>query len=199
MVTTGDPHVGGLADVGVLEQALWRVPRSARWAVPVAAVAFRGAATSPIDPRLRALVLLRAATRDAAPFWRARAEADAARAGVSPELVTLLETDEWDRAGGLDERERAAIHWGDAVVRRLARRDARAFADLQRLFTEEEIVELTLVASLAACFHRFTNALRLPPPSSPAPVPDGPVTTEALRQWTTIMFDDPPPGPEAPA
>lgn len=176
------------AEIG---RELGLVPRSGRWALPVLAAAFRGTEGSTVEPRVRALMLLRQAAHDRAPFWRRSFESAALALGVPRDVVTVVQGDEWEWAPGLTDRERAAVQWGDRVARRLARRDAGAYTDLCAAFSPDEVVELTLVASLAACFHRFTNAVRLdgtaPEELTPAP---GPVAERDLAWWAAHMFDD---------
>ena len=173
---------------GVLDQ----VPRASRWLIPAWASAFRGTEVSTIEPRARALLLLRVASIDRSAFWRIELEAAAGAIGITTQEVTQVESDEWEVTPGFTARERAAVLWGDRVARRLARRDARAYEAVRAEFSELELVELTLIAALAAMADRFTNALRVPPdlPIGMTPA-NGPVTEAALGEWTAAMF-----GPE---
>jgi alkylhydroperoxidase family enzyme len=170
-----------------LVAVLAEVPRSARWLLPVIAASVQGTPQSAIEARIRALMLLRCAALERSPYWRVHCETAARQVGVTPEEITLIGTDEWELAPGFTERERAAVIWSDRVGRRLAKRDAKAYATLTDHFTPTEIVELTLVSSLAAFLTRFTNALRIPPEAPQTPSPVMPVSAASLERWAADM------------
>jgi alkylhydroperoxidase family enzyme len=173
-----------------LIQTLSAVPRSGRWVLPALASAFEGTDASTLEPKVRALVLLRVAAVDRAPYWRERLEAGAHAVGISADEIELAGSDEWETAPAFTDRERAAILWGDRVARRLARRDGSAYRIVREAFEEVEIVELTAIASLAAMADRITNALRIPPDGSVGLTPaGGPVADDSLRRWSRSMFD----------
>jgi len=186
MTRSAAPFAPGSA----LADRLSVVPRASRWLLPVMAVAFRGREGTTIEPRARLLMLLRIAAVDRSPYWRRQLEAAAGAVGVTADEVELAWSDEWE-AAPFGDRDRAAILWGDRVARRMARRDAAAYRAVREVFTEAELVELTMVASLASMADRVTNALRIAPEPptglSPAttPVPDA-----DLASWSRRAFDD---------
>jgi alkylhydroperoxidase family enzyme len=172
-----------------LIEVLSEVPRSARWILPTWAAAFSGTDVSTLGSRLRALVLLRVVAIDRAPYWRSQLEAAAPELGITADELVLVNSDEWEISPGFSERERAAILWADRVARRLARRDKRAYETVRASFTEEEIVELTLVASLGAMADRLTNALRIAP-EEPIGLSPGETGRDAeLEAWPDRMFE----------
>jgi alkylhydroperoxidase family enzyme len=172
-----------------LIEVLSEVPRSARWILPTWSAAFSGRDVSTLGLRLRALALLRVAAVDRAPYWRSQLEAGASALGITPDELILVNSDEWEISPGFSERERAAILWADRVARRLARRDKRAYDTVRAVFTEEEFVELTLLASLGAMADRLTNALRIAPEESIGLNPSAADGTE-LEEWPARMFED---------
>lgn len=172
-----------------LALTLGTVPRSARWILPALAAAFEGTDVSTLEPRTRALLLLRVAAVDHAPYWRERFEVAARGVGISDDEVELVGSGEWERVPVFTDRERAAILWGDRVARRLARRDGVAYRIVREEFDDVEIVELTAIASLAAMADRLTNALRISPEKEGGLTPaDGPIAEEAFRRWSRSMF-----------
>ena len=104
--------------------------------------------------------------------------------------MTLVTTDDWETTPAFNDQERAAILWGDRVARRLAQRDKAAFDQVSAAFAPDEVVELTMVAALAAMAVRITNALRVSPepPTGLAPARE-PVSDAGLAEWTRHMFD----------
>ena len=181
--TPATPHPSGLLDV------LAEVPRSARWILPAFASAFCGTDVSTLELRTRSLVLLRVAAVDRAPYWRLQLEAGASDLGITGDELALIGSDEWETAPVFSERERAAILWADRVARRLARRDKRAFETVRAHFSDEEMVELTLVASLGAMADRFTNALRIAPEPPVGLSPGAARTNASLEAWPPRMFE----------
>jgi len=173
---------------GLLE-VLAEVPRSARWILPALTAAFCGTDVSTLRLRTRSLVLLRVAAIDRAPYWRLQLEAGAAKLGITEEELLLVGSDEWETSPGFSELERAAILWADRVARRLARRDKRAFETVQKHFSDEELVELTLVASLGAMADRLTNALRIAPEPPIGLSPGLGRPDESLGAWPSRMFE----------
>jgi hypothetical protein len=134
-------------------------------------------------------VLLRVAAVDRAPYWRLQLEAGARKLGITEDELVLIGSDEWEISPGFSERERAAILWADRVARRLARRDKRAFETVREHFSDEELVELTLVASLGSMADRLTNSLRIHPEPPIGISPGMGRPDESLRAWPSRMFD----------
>lgn len=161
------------------------VPRSAQWILPTFASAFVGVDVSTLEPKVRALVLLRIASIDHAPYWRQQLEACAPELGITPDQLLVVATDEWDDVPAFSPRERAAIRWGERVARRTARRDRAAYEEVMAQFDEQELVELTLVASLACMADRVTNALRISPePATDLSPSAEPLTDADLVGWS---------------
>lgn len=171
-------------------EAVAQVPRAARWVLPVTALLRRGAATSTVERRVRALVALRMSVLDQADYWSEQQRAIAPDAGVTAEEVGAVTAGRWQELDSLSGRERAALRWTDQVAVNEAKRDKAAFSDLEAQFDTAEIVELTALAGMCALLDRFANALAL---SEPEPVevdhPDA-VGVGELTQWARSMFDE---------
>lgn len=181
--TPATPQPRGLIEI------LSDVPRSARWILPTLAAAFGDADVSTLGLRTKALVLLRVAAVDRAPYWRLQIEAGARDLGITEDELVLIASDEWEISPGFSERERAAILWGDRVARRLARRDKKAYETVRAAFSEVELVELTLLASLGAMADRLTNALRIAPEPPVGLSPGGAPMPADLEAWSARMFE----------
>lgn len=172
-----------------LAEILSSVPRSGRWTLPALSSAFRGTDGSTIEPTTRALVLLRVAAVDNSPYWRLQLEAEARALGLTDDQITLVNSDEWEMTGGFAPRATAAILWADRVARRLARRDARAYKTVSEVYSQDEVVELTLLAGLASMATRLTNSLRIAPEAGSGLVPSTSPAPD-LGEWPVRMFDD---------
>ena len=62
----------------------------------------------------------------------------------------------------LSDREKAAVLWAEHVTLNTARSRDDVYEQVAALFTEAEIVELTLMSGFFNLFNRFTDSLRVP-------------------------------------
>jgi alkylhydroperoxidase family enzyme len=81
--------------------------------------------------------------------------------GLSQQQIDQLVTDEWRTSELFSDRDKAVVHWAEAVTNLTAHGDERGFADLKRFFDDGEIVELTFLASMWNLSNRFAEALHL--------------------------------------
>ena len=64
-------------------------------------------------------------------------------------------------AGGLfNEREKAAIDWAEAMTLNTAKRDDAVWNELRRLFTDAEIVEISLASGMFNMINRLNDSFR---------------------------------------
>ncbi len=82
-------------------------------------------------------------------------------AGLSPEQIAAIEGDEWRESELLDEPQRTAVAWAEAVTLLRARDDDALFARLQSHFSDEQIVELTVLCGMWNWSNRLTEALHV--------------------------------------
>ena len=62
----------------------------------------------------------------------------------------------------LTAREKAAVLWAEHVTRNTARERDDIFDAVRREFSEEEVVELTMISGLFNFFNRFMDSLKIP-------------------------------------
>jgi alkylhydroperoxidase family enzyme len=65
------------------------------------------------------------------------------------------------RSPDLDERQKAAIRWAEAVTLLTARGDENAFAAMRQHFSEKQIVELTVFCGMWNYSNRLCEALHI--------------------------------------
>ncbi len=80
---------------------------------------------------------------------------------MTEEEIDAVSGDAWEESGLFDERDLAAIRWADRVTRNEAHADPLAEAQARAVFTEPELVELTLAASLFNFLNRFNDTMWL--------------------------------------
>ena len=69
----------------------------------------------------------------------------------------------YQRSDLFDEKEKVTIRYADGVTRGAAAMTGRSLEAMQKFFTEDEIVELTLVICVANFTNRFNDALQVVP------------------------------------
>jgi alkylhydroperoxidase family enzyme len=82
-------------------------------------------------------------------------------AGLSEEEVAAVQRDDYRSSPLLTEAQKAAVAWAEAVTRFAARDDDELFAELQTHFTDQQIVELTVLIGMWNWSNRLTEALHV--------------------------------------
>jgi len=78
-----------------------------------------------------------------------------------------LKDDEFDALQGdyrssalFNQREKAALAWSEAMTLNTAKRDDTAWNELRRLFTDAEIVEISLACAMFNMINRLNDSFR---------------------------------------
>ena len=69
----------------------------------------------------------------------------------------------YQRSEAFDEKERVTIRFADIVTRGAAAVDAEVLTYVGKFYSEDEIVELTMVIALANMVNRINDALEIEP------------------------------------
>ena len=119
---------------------------------------------SDLEPRLREVVILRAAQRSDAPYAFAQHAAIATSVGVPQAKISSLRNGEVpDHV--FDERERAALAFADEVLDR-SHSSAPTFARVRERFSARQVVELVLTTGCFRMMSRLVTLLELEPEPS---------------------------------
>ena len=119
-------------------------------------------AESGLEPKLVHLVKMRASQINGCAYCLDMHSIDARAAGESEQRLYAL--DAWRETPFFTDRERAALAWTEAVTL-IAQTHApdEVYADLQKQFTEKEIVDLTLVVGTINLWNRLAISTRAVP------------------------------------
>ena len=115
-----------------------------------------------VDRRLKSLIYLVCSYANECAFCIAANTPGATKAGLTGEEIQAIQTEQSHPFG---EAERAVIRYAGELTRDAAADDARAA--LLEHFTSEQVVEITLVASMANFTNRFNNGLGIQPDVNP--------------------------------
>lgn len=121
-----------------------------------------------LDKRLVELVYLRISQINGCAYCLDMHTRDLLKEGVGTETLALLQA--WREAGALfDTRERAALAWAESVtdVARTGVPD-HDFQAAREVFSEKELVELTIAIGLMNAYNRLAISFRNPPAATRA-------------------------------
>ena len=111
--------------------------------------------------RLEQLVIVKTASLNRGRYCLGHNQDLGLEAGLTPEQVAAAESDDYLESPHLDARQKLAVRWAEAVTRLTAHDDDELFAELQREFDDEQIVELTVLCGMWNWSNRLTEALHV--------------------------------------
>jgi uncharacterized peroxidase-related enzyme len=115
-----------------------------------------------LEPRYKELAYLKTSHLNGCEYCSRAHTPAAKRAGITGEQIGALTF--YERSPLFDEKEKAVLLYAERMTRAAGAglRDM-AVGELKRHFTEDQIVELALVTSMANFTNRFNNGLRIEP------------------------------------
>lgn len=116
--------------------------------------------SSPLSPRLRALVSNRISQMNHCAFCTDISASTLQKNGVSVEMILTLE--KYESNSAFSERERAALAYAEAITDSSRRVDDVLINRLKKTFTEDELVELTAWIAFQNLSSKFNSALDVP-------------------------------------
>ena len=150
-------YVGG--DPGPITASMAHVPELVEVALP-----FIGAVLSPsaIDWRTKEIVIVRTSALMQCRYCIDSHTPVAIDSGLSHAQVHALRDEQSIASAFTDERDLVLIEWTDAVATGPGAVPVNAARNAARLFTEAEIVELTLLVGVTLLLNRYATSLGLP-------------------------------------
>ena len=80
--------------------------------------------------------------------------------GLTEAEFAALQTDDYRSSALFDEREKAVMAWAEAMTLNTAKRDDAVWNELSRLFTDAEIVEISLITGMFNMINRLNDSFR---------------------------------------
>jgi AhpD family alkylhydroperoxidase len=118
-----------------------------------------------LDAALREMIILRVSILNGAEYQaRIHGASHALKAGLSAEQIAAL--GEWQDSALFTDAQRAALAWTDAMTRQIEVADA-LHDELKRHFSDQAIVEITVLAGAYNMHTRVARALRIEPEQKP--------------------------------
>ena len=82
--------------------------------------------------------------------------------GITDQQFEAIHSDVYMDSPHLTPREKAAVLWAEHVTLNTAKARDDVFEEVHRLYTDAEVVELTMVITYFNMRNRFQDALRIP-------------------------------------
>lgn len=116
--------------------------------------------TSPIEPGLRSLILVRVSQINWCPFCVDLNSATAIERYVSAEKLADLPN--FEQSAHYSEREKAALHYAESMTDSGNRADNSLLEETRQHFPGDAIVELTALIAFQSMSSKFNAALQVP-------------------------------------
>jgi alkylhydroperoxidase family enzyme len=80
--------------------------------------------------------------------------------GLTEAEFAALQSDDYRSSALFDAREKAVLAWAEAMTLNTAKNDDAAWNELSRLFTDAEIVEISLITGMFNMINRLNDSFR---------------------------------------
>jgi alkylhydroperoxidase family enzyme len=111
------------------------------------------------EPRLRAIATIKTSMINECAYCTSHTSLYGEALGLTAAELEEMQSDAWKESESFSERDKAAIAWSEAMTQNTAKKDAELWADMKRLFTESEIVEISMCCGLFNLLNRFNDSL----------------------------------------
>lgn len=111
------------------------------------------------EPRLRALATIKTSMINECEYCTSHTSLYGEALGLTSAELEEMTSDAWKASASFSDRDKAVIAWSEAMTRNTARQDAALWADMKRLFSESEIVEISMCCGLFNLLNRFNDSL----------------------------------------
>lgn len=109
-------------------------------------------------PRLRGLACIKTSMVNACTYCTTHTSVFGQGLGMTDEELEALKDDSYKTSPLFDERDRAAIAWAEAMTNNTAQRDAEAWQNMKKHFSEPEIVEISMASAMFNMINRLNDS-----------------------------------------
>jgi alkylhydroperoxidase family enzyme len=133
----------------------------AGWMLPNESIRLANVATDPDYVKVQQLVIIKTSALNRSAYCLSHNVPLGRKIGLTEAQIAAAQGDDYMNSPDLNERQKAAIRWADAVTNMTARDDDDAFAAMRRHFSEKQIVELTVFCGMWNYSNRLCEALHV--------------------------------------
>lgn len=112
-----------------------------------------------LSGRIKEMVVIKTSHVNGCDYCYAHNTSLGQAAGITPEQIVDMSSDDYLESANFTERERAAVLWAEHVTRNTAQRRGDVYEQVKAQFSDAEIVELTLICAMFNMINRVNDAL----------------------------------------
>tara|TARA_B100000029_G_scaffold516389_1_gene629374 strand:+ start:4779 stop:5462 length:684 start_codon:yes stop_codon:yes gene_type:complete len=116
---------------------------------------------SRLSGKMKEMIVIKTSHVNGCDYCFAHNTALGAAAGITHEQVIAMSSDDYLSSDLFDEREKAAIQWAEHMTKNTARKREDVYAQLKELFSNAEIIELSLICAMFNMINRLNDSLDL--------------------------------------
>jgi alkylhydroperoxidase family enzyme len=132
-------------------------PYLGRWFLGLVAAVRQPNVGAVSDARLRNLATIKTSMVNACSYCTTHTSIYGEALGLTPAQLQALQGDAYRSSPLFNEREKATIAWAEAVTRNTAKGDKALWETMRRLFSDAEIIEITLASAMFNMINRLND------------------------------------------
>ena len=133
----------------------------AGWMLPNEAIRLHNVKADPEYVKILQLVIIKTSALNRSAYCMSHNVPLGKKLGLTAAQIAAAQGNDYMSSPELDDRQKAAIRWAEAVTLMQARDDEGAFAAMKPHFTEKQIVELTVFCGMWNYSNRLCEALHV--------------------------------------
>jgi alkylhydroperoxidase family enzyme len=131
------------------------------WMLPNESIRLKNVKADPDYVKIQQLVIIKTSAINGSAYCMSHNVPLGRKIGLSEEQIAAAQGNDYMASPHLDDRQKAAIRWAEAVTNMTARKDDAAFAAMKQHFSEKQIVELTVFCGMWNYSNRLCEALHV--------------------------------------
>jgi alkylhydroperoxidase family enzyme len=131
------------------------------WLLPNESIRLGNVKADPGYVKIQQLVIIKTSALNRSAYCMSHNVPLGKKIGLSEEQIKAAQGSDYMASPHLDDRQKAAIRWAEAVTNMTARDDEAAFAAMKQHFSEKQIVELTVFCGMWNYSNRLCEALHV--------------------------------------
>lgn len=131
------------------------------WMLPNDAIRLSNLKVDPDYVKIQQLVIIKTSALNGSAYCMSHNVPLGKKVGLSPAQIAAAQGDDYLTSPALDDRQKAAVRWAEAVTNMTARDDEAAFQAMKQHFSEKQIVELTVFCGMWNYSNRLCEALHV--------------------------------------
>ncbi len=133
----------------------------AGWMLPNESIRLNNVKSDPEYVKVQQLVIIKTSALNRSAYCMSHNVPLGKKVGLTEAQIAAAQGANYLASPDLDDRQKAAIRWAEAVTTMTARDDDLAFAAMKQHFSEKQIVELTVFCGMWNYSNRLCEALHV--------------------------------------